>query len=1485
MLPNDKFELTEAQKRIWYTQMLYPKSSMYNIGGVARIKGKIDVDCLKKAICDTIHLYDALSIKIVNDGGRIMQYFDVGHEPDIKVVDFSHEEEAKDIYERWLHIKQHELFDMCNQLLYEIVILKFNDKEFGYFIKMHHIISDGWSIQMFTQKMCNYYDALYNQVTIDKSDIPYSYRDYIVSENEYLNSSNYQKSEQFWLNEFKDDFCTTTRISNDVLGKRISYEMEQNISNDIYGFCKSRSISLNTFFISIYLMAHSFLYDIDDIIVSIPLLGRNSRVQMKTFGMFATLVPLRYRIDMESTYSDYLDNLNTKLKAIYLRQRYPYNHLIKALENQSKQFHMLNAVCVNYYNTLPSVKIQGFDIISEEFYNGEQDYSLQLIIRDWNDKHCIHLDFDYKTSVYSDEDIHTVNTVMNVIIEQILGNPLVTIKKINLISDETKYHLLDKYNKTICCYPKDKAVIELILEQAAITPERIAIEEKERKLTYEQLVKKISQFAQYLIEQGVSQNDIVCLVMTNSIESVVAILAIMRIGAAYCPIDISYPPNRIEYILKTTEARIIVSNIEKIHRKYKNVLLFNDVINFSYTVGVFSKSYNPEDTVYVIFTSGSTGNPKGVMVKNIGLTNYVCWAKKQYIDDIETFPLFTSLAFDLTVTSLFTPLISGGKIKVYNNEQNHFPLFQILDENACTIMKLTPAHLLLIANEEYASSTLKKFIVGGDNLSAHLAQKIYNMFGRQIEIYNEYGPTETAVGCMIHKFDPTVEIEGSVSIGRPIDNMQIYLLNSNMKPLPINMRGEIYISGAGVAKGYLKNDSEYRKRFVKNPFLENQIMYRTGDIGIFTDSQNMQYIAREDNQIQLNGYRIELAEIELCIREYTGINEVLVMKSEENTAELTKLIAYYTAEEEINETALREHCLQKLPHYMCPACYIQLKEFLLTANGKIDKTKLPAASAVMISDDIDKNADKFSILTDSLKHVLGDKEMLPESNFFHLGGDSISAIQVSSRLIGRGITLHAKDILLYPVLRDMVCYMTVEKKEEKKQELCCGEIENTPIVEWFIKQKFNNPDNYNNSITLRINFSIENMEALKKILYILIAHHDSLRINYNTTTNKLFYNNKHLDEEMVIELFDLSTLSAHKYKDRMKQIRYQMHSAFRIDSSLLVKTCVIKNREAEYFWILTFHHLVIDEVSIYILLNDINCLLEKMSKKQELDLNSKTASYLEWSQFVNRQRHIVQSNGNVYNTGEDRSYTVPYSKDGTGECNKVVISRSVQGIGADDLLVHANSGYHTTAEELVIAAFVKVLYIRYPQKCIVLHIENNGRDLEEIDVSRTIGWFTSIYPVAFYVHEESFDALIKNVKETMRNVSHNRRFYSLFDSENDSTQVNHGIKLNYSGQAYFKTEYMEILSPINDDDTDENNISTYDLEVNIIIFMNQIYVNAVFDSRKYKTEQIQQLLAEFCEQIADIVNYCIHKNTIAFTPSDFEALDITQEELDSLFDE
>ncbi|MDE5600728.1 MAG: amino acid adenylation domain-containing protein, partial [Oscillospiraceae bacterium] len=451
-----------------------------------------------------------------------------------------------------------------------------------------------------------------------------------------------------------------------------------------------------------------------------------------------------------------------------------------------------------------------------------------------------------------------------------------------------------------------------------------------------------NQLANLLIKKGISLEEKIGIITTHSIETVIAILGVLKAGGAYVPIDLNYPNERIEYIIEDSTINILLTNVSVDFLDFKGEiinLLDGDFYNEP-TSSVGRKSC-PNNLAYIIYTSGSTGNPKAVMVEHKGLSNYIYWAKTKYVkDENDVFALYSSLSFDLTVTSIFTPLISGCEIAIYrDDDESEYVLYKILREQKATIVKLTPSHLLLLQGLDNRNSSIRVFIVGGENLKVSVAKNVYDSFSKDLEIYNEYGPTETVVGCMIYKFDPIKDKTGSVPIGVPINNTQIYVLNNDLQPMPLGYTGEMYIGGIGVARGYANRLELTNERFIDNPFVPGTKMYKTGDLAKFLKFDEIEYIGRADSQVKINGFRIELGEIEKAISGYENIKDVVITVVDNQNSKA--LCAYFEENKKVDILDLKNYLASVLPEYMIPLHFIKMDQFPFTNNGKVNKKLLP----------------------------------------------------------------------------------------------------------------------------------------------------------------------------------------------------------------------------------------------------------------------------------------------------------------------------------------------------------------------------------------------------------------------------------------------------------------------------------------------------------------------------------------------------------------
>lgn len=598
-------------------------------------------------------------------------------------------------------------------------------------------------------------------------------------------------------------------------------------------------------------------------------------------------------------------------------------------------------------------------------------------------------------------------------LKNLMNNLEKYLKPEEITHNEKMEEFLKKFNDTTVSYPKEKNLVQIFEETVRKNPEQIALSKREKTLTYKELNEKVNSLANSLKEKNIAENQVIGLLVEHTFESIIAILAILKLGATYLPIDPDYPQERIEFILKDTKVDLVLTNLENaltsalessinLVNLNKEELYKNDTKNLNIAI-------NPNSLAYILYTSGTSGKPKGTKITHNNVVNYISWAIKNYtLEEKTIFALFTSLSFDLTVTSIFTPLLSGNQIEVYKKGTIQI----VINDKIANVIKLTPTHLKIVNEMKFSNSTVKKLIVGGESLTTAITKNIYDKFNKEVEIINEYGPTETTVGCMIHKFNPKIDTGKVVPIGVPADNVQIYLLNNEFQPVDYKETGEIYISGEGVSDGYLNRDDLTETKFIDNPFITGKKMYKTGDLGIFNKELKIEYLGRIDEQIKLRGYRIELAEIENAMAEYPSVSScVVVLKERKGVENLSYLSAYYVADKEISTSDFNDFLAKKIPPYMLPSNFIKLETLPLTTNGKIDKASLPDFELDNV------NQEAYDDLTTKIISIVAEitsvkaNNINPEKSLFELGFDSLSFAILISRIAEKIFFNHKEQLL------------------------------------------------------------------------------------------------------------------------------------------------------------------------------------------------------------------------------------------------------------------------------------------------------------------------------------------------------------------------------------------------------------------------------------------------------------------------------------------
>ncbi|MBD8498502.1 non-ribosomal peptide synthetase [Paenibacillus arenosi] len=1502
---NTTYSLTHPQKRIWYMEQIFPGTSFANIGGPVRIKGAIDFSLLEQAIHTLIQQHDGLRIELVEQDGEATQIAQVVTEYEaqpLDFLDFSEEADAESAFWSWVHREAGRPFQLLNSKLFYFALFRISDEDNGYLVKCHHIISDGWSNQLTTSQIAENYTRLLKGECLEDEQQPPSYINYVQDADHYFTSPRCMKSKQFWHEKFQwlPESLTQSSVAS-TEGRRYSVQLQAGLSQRIHSMTSEAKVSVNTFFVLANLIYAYKTTQQSDLVIGTPVLNRSGKKEKSMYGMFTSTMPFRWQLDVDLSIDETLKLAQKGLMECYFHQRYPYDVLVQELELKKKGYDQLFHTSINYYNTKLLTTMNGMSIENVEFYNGHQIYELQLVIKDWSASEGLTLDFDYRLDVYHANQIEEMSRRMHLIFEQMLDKPQAAIKELSILTGQERARELYDYNATVVPYPSDQSVIQLFEEQVRRTPNEIVITYEQEQWTYQQLNEQANRLARYLSAKGVTRESIVGIWMQHSIDSVVAILAVMKAGGAYLPIDPAYPEERIRYMLEDSRTQLVLTNMTDgvIAEFTGEIQSYHSLELDKLDASNVDHVHEPTDLAYVIYTSGSTGRPKGAMIEHRGLTNYIWWAKNVYVrDEIPTFPLYSSLAFDLTVTSIFTPLICGGRIGVYRDDGDEFILYRIINDNASTIVKLTPAHLALLKERDYEHSTVRRFIVGGEDLKTDLAKDITALFGQSIEIYNEYGPTETVVGCMIHLYNSSEDRQVSVPIGVPAHNVMLYILDPDQHPVGAGAIGELYIAGDGVARGYLHREELTKERFLNNPFVEGTRMYRTGDLVKRLEDGKIEYVGRVDHQVKIRGYRIETGEIEKVMMQHEVIQDAVVIDRENET--LGKyLCAYIVKKCSIASSELKSYLSVQVPSYMVPSIFVELDEIPLTINGKVNRALLPEPDFTLTQEyeHVSARSSNEAKLIEIVSGVLQHNRIGITDHFYDLGGDSIKAIQLSSRLNKAGYALKVRDILEYPILEQMALRIQpLHRSHVYSQERCEGVLEPLPIAHWFFQQQLREPDYYHQSILLELQQEID-LDVLEAILVQLIEHHDGLRLQVDIQTGTLTYSSQS-DRTRLVQIVSLAEFDSDNQTQQLRMLEQceTFKSQFRLLDTLLIGMCLFDLGGNGKRLLITAHHLVVDGVSWRILLEDLAEALHSHSRGEAYQLPSKTASLQMWSQYIWNHPIAEQELHDWQSTIEQIRFIPTELQHGEAWMSSAnTIEQWLTVEQTKSLLYESHRAYSTKPLELLLAALSYAIYSCFDREEAVVELESHGRAQlhDEIDLSRTVGWFTSMYPVKLTMPAcgsdvSSLASLVKTTKERLRTIPDQGIGFGVLQAQKklisnyDSKKL---IRFNFLGDfdSVWDNPWFTLAKESSGLDTSKYNALTSLLDVQAMIINESLRMSITYSRNQFTDETITRFMQSYGEALTLITNHCCGKQIKEYTPSDFETVAISQDELDSLF--
>lgn len=1475
------YTLTHAQKRIWYLENLYPGTALNNLGGVIRFSGSIDMDILEESIHRLIGMHEGIRLQICLVNGEPRQYVAAPEGVRIRRIDFSELDHPHKKLREWAEAELRRPMPLYDCSLFDLALIKISLREYGYFLKVHHVIADGWSLALFSQQVA----AIYRELrTGEKNGIRVAngYLSVIQKEQDYLLSARFQRDREYWISRFSSFSSRPwkARTPNSA-GKRQVFQIDDGLAGRVHEWLVGHHLSANAFFVGVMLIHLYLSSGQDDITIGTPVANRSGVREKETFGMFTSTMPFRTKVNRLENISAFMKRVQQELTRCYFHQRYPYDILIQDLGLTSTGDVGLFSCSVNYYNAdMVEESVDG-QIRHDEYYSGGQFYPIQFVIKEWHGD--LQIQCDYNFSQYSDYDVQIIGKRLQDLVERLIDGTEATVQDFVVAAKREDQLAVREINATDADFP-NCSVDRLFEEQVSRTPTKIAVSEGSRSVSYRELNGMANRIARGLGHLGVRRGTLVGVFMDHSIETVAVLLGILKAGGAYVPIDPDYPPLRIQTIIDDSGLTyVFASHALDPSVSYSGMLLTVAGASFDDPSTPLKVSM-PSDAAYVIYTSGTTDTPKGVVVEHHSLANYLWWAQQTYLrNDEDTMALYSSLSFDLTVTSIFTPLISGHQVIIYPNDGKTFNLHRLLRDRRTTVVKATPSHLSLLTDADLHDNNVRRWILGGERLTAAVARWLTQNSDPTVEVFNEYGPTETTVGSMVHLYDPKSDTGDVVPIGAPIANTQVYVLDSNMEPVPEGRTGQIFIAGEGLARGYLNQPELTRDRFVNNPFNLNRKMYMTGDLGVRHSDGRITYLMRSDRQLKIGGHRVELLEIERCLLRHPSVREVLVTPSRDSH-EMIFLTAYFTSR--LNGTPvfeLRRHLNAQLPYYMVPRYLVPLDRFPVNENGKIDEHSLPDPAVMMLDQggSMQPDRDTSSAILEAVSDVLNVEAVTLDDSFFELGGDSITAIYLVNRLRQSRVTLTVREVLANPNLRELAVLATINTQSAYPQGRVRGTLPMTPIMSWFFKQKFEDPNYWNQSVLLELDGrpgSLEVQRALKN----LIEHHDALRLYWDEGAGKLRFAEQ-IDDGDLLTVYDISRPSADECRLELRRLATEFKLSTTLTRPPLFRGALFNAGPLGQRLLLTAHHLISDAVSWQIIMEDLASLLQGRA------LPLKSHSILEWAKSIASYASGLTDADMIMwkkilavstSAGTDYGRRVPLSEART-------LVRTLTLTDTELLVGAANRAFQTNPQDLLVTALARACQALGLTN-LVVDLETHGRDsaLNTLDVSRTVGWFTNFYPVGLRLDSEDIEYQLRAVKKNISDARSKALDYGVLSFVADRLKVSgpRWVRFNYLGHIDGPSRNMPVHLAAEDHgpDISPTNHLTVLIDLVAAVKNRQFFLKATFVPQL--GGEVEPFLDRFIDNLRGLIHFCVHRGR-ELSVQHYETIALDEAKFDGLFDD
>ncbi|HEX7154407.1 MAG TPA: amino acid adenylation domain-containing protein [Thermoanaerobaculia bacterium] len=1477
------------QQRLWFVDQLEGGSAQYNIPAALRLRGRLDEDALQRALDTIVERHEVLRTTYRAENDAAMQVVQPFRPVQLTKIDLTSLDAAQ-AEERVQTLVREEgaaTFDLSSDLMLRASLIRIGSEEYVLLFTMHHIASDGWSMNVLVKEFVTLYGVYTHGDANPLPPLPIQYADYAYWQRERLQGENLQKQVDYWKNRLAGipqlhslPLDKPRGARQNFIARKHTQLLERPLVDAIQALAREHDATLFMILQSAYALLLARWSGANDIVMAVPTAGRTSAAIEPLIGFFINTLVFRTELSANDTFHDVLARAKRDTLETYANQQIPFEMLVDELKPERALSYnplaQIKFVLQNFSSgsegtafTLPGLEIEGVR-------GAEERIRFDLDLTASESPNGVHFNWSFKDELFELATIERMADAFRVMLEAIVARPDTKVHELPLMDEAARTAMLAQSRGEIVTTGRDVCVQSLFEAQAENTPANLAVND----LTYDALNAKANRLAHYLQEQGIERGTRVGLYVERSTEVLIGMLGILKAGATYVPFEPSNTAERLRHIIANGEIECVLTHsslVDKLPVKGIDVVTLDDAAQDEEWFSEYP-STNPEiavsldDSAYVIYTSGSTGVPKGVEITHRGLIDYLTYASdRYYAAHLGGSLVVTSHGFDITVPSLYVPLLRGGRVELTQPGEELMELTAALtNEERAYLLRMTPMHLtgmLALLPKDKTCTQRHVFVIGGEAFPPSLAAELQSRFPNA-QIFNHYGPTETVVGCSIYDVTTALRTENQkpatdnrssarLPIGRAMANQELYVLNEALQLAPVGVAGELCIGGAGVARGYVNQPDVTDAKFIANPFGEGRI-YRSGDLVRYLPTGDLEFMGRLDDQIKIRGFRIELGEIETALKTQDGVKDALVVATGEG--ENKTLVAYVVAspaDEGSFVSTLKTRLKQALPEYMVPSAWCVLEAFPLNANGKIDRKALPAVDRKSGSEYVAPSNATEEKLAAIWSEILALKAPLSiTANFFELGGHSLLATRVVSAVSHEfRKSMPVRTLFEFSTVQALAAHIDALSETEHRAIKPAPRNEALPLSFaqqrlWFVDQLEPDSPQYNIPIGLRLTGNLDR-QALQTALDTLVARHEVLRTTYAENVQVI-----HPASPVVIDAHDLTQLTGDVREARVQELATtEARRIFKLDADLMLRVSLLTLAETEHVLLFTMHHIASDAWSLGIVVREFVTLYGafhagRPNPLAPLPIQYGDYAYWQRTNFQGEEqlaywKQQLADAPPVHSLPLDRARPARQTFEG---------GRAVVSLGKDQLdRLNELARVHNASLFMVLQAAFALLVARWSNETdVVMGTPVAGRNHR--DTENLIGFFLNTLVLRTRIaDDQSFHDLIEQARETHLAAHQHAEmpFEAIVEALNPERSLVHTpifqllINMNNTGESNLSLPELDV-QPLQQQDAHD---SKYDITLYLKEHGAGLNCTWAYNSHLFRAESIELMTREFASLV------------------------------------